>query len=78
VVWSTLAGGSLRTKLAGRRDVDKRLFVIMVAVGAALISTLVGVLMQGHQVNRATKRLLWISLGAGLLAPAFAVIVLVA
>ena len=57
---------------------DKRLFVIMVAVGAALISTLLGVLMQGHQVNRATKRLLWISLGVGLLAPAFAVIVLVA
>ncbi len=46
---------------------DKKLFVI--AIGACLISTFVSILMQRRDVNPTAKRLLWISLAAGVVAP---------
>jgi hypothetical protein len=44
---------------------DKKLFVIVIAIVASLISTFVSILMQRRDLNPTTKRLLWISFAAG-------------
>ena len=47
---------------------DKKLFVIAIAIGASLISTFVSILMQHRDLNPTAKRLLWVSLAAGVVA----------
>ena len=45
---------------------DKKLFVIAIAVGAVVVTTLLQLFMQGRDLNPKAKRLLWISLAAGI------------
>ncbi len=47
---------------------DKKLFVIAIAVGAVVLTTLLQVFMQGRDLNPKAKRLLWITLAAGVVA----------
>lgn len=47
---------------------DKKLFVIAIAVGTVVLTTLLQVFMQGRDLNPKVKRLLWITLAAGVVA----------
>jgi len=44
---------------------DKTLFVIAVAIGAAVLSTSLAVFMQGRDLSPKTKRMLWVALATG-------------
>ena len=47
---------------------DKKLFIIAIVIGVSLISTFVSILMQPREVKPTAKRLLWVSLAAGVVA----------
>jgi len=47
---------------------NKKLFVIAIVVGTVVLSTLLQVFMQGRDLNPKAKRLLWITLAAGVVA----------
>jgi hypothetical protein len=47
---------------------DKKHFVVFIAIGTAVISTLLQVFLQGRDLSPKSKRLLWISLAAGVVA----------
>jgi len=47
---------------------DKKLPVIAIAIGAVVVSTLLQVFIQGRNVDQKAKRLLWVSLVAGVVA----------
>lgn len=47
---------------------DKKLFVIAIAVGTVVLTTLIQVFMQGREIDPRTRRLLWLTLVAGVIA----------
>lgn len=44
---------------------DKKLFVIAIAVGTIVITTLIGIFMQGRELNPKGKLLVWVTFLAG-------------
>jgi hypothetical protein len=47
---------------------DKKLFVIAIAVGTVVLTTLFQLFLQGRDLNPKAKRLLWIIFAAGVVA----------
>jgi hypothetical protein len=47
---------------------DKKLFVVVIAIGTIVVSTLLQLFMDGRELNPSRKRLLWISFAAGIVA----------
>jgi len=47
---------------------DKKLLVVAIAISTVVLSTLLSVFMQGRDLDPKAKRLVWISLAAGVVA----------
>jgi len=47
---------------------DKKIFVVAIAIGTTLITTLLLIFMQGRDLSPSAKRLMWASLAAGVMA----------
>jgi hypothetical protein len=44
---------------------DKKLFVIAIAIGTVVLTTLLQIFIQGRELNPRAKRILWIAFAAG-------------
>ena len=55
---------------------DKKLFIVAIAIGAAVITTLLSVYLQMNEPSPRTKRLLRFSLAAGVVALAVICVIL--
>ena len=47
---------------------DKKLYIIVIAVGAVVLTTMLQLLMQGRKLDPKARRLLWFTLAAGVVA----------
>lgn len=47
---------------------NKPLFVIAIAVGAVTLTTLLQVFLRGRELGPKARRMLWVTLGAGVIA----------
>jgi hypothetical protein len=52
---------------------DKKLFVVFIAIGAAVVTTLIQLWMQSGKLEPVNRRMLWILFGAGVVALGFLV-----